>query len=209
LPPRTTFPAGAVSEALGVAIHAVDLGHLRVGDSVAVFGCGPIGLLVARVARLAGAGQVIASEPFAHRRAAAPLFGVGETLDPNADEVVRAIREQTGGDGVDVAFEAAGSESATAQAVEAVRPGGTLVLIGYWKADQVTLPGIQAMRKGLTIRFVRRMKHTFPRALELIRQGVVNLPALISHEFPFHEITQAFARAERRSPDVLKAVVRL
>jgi L-iditol 2-dehydrogenase len=134
---------------------------------------------------------------------------VAASLDPNSDEVVRAIRERVGGDGVDVAFEAAGSESATTQAVEAVRPGGTLVLIGYWKTDQVTLPGIQAMRKGLTIRFVRRMKHTFPRALELVRQGLVNLPALISHEFPFHEITDAFARAEKRSPDILKAVVTL
>ena len=209
LPAGTTFPAGAACEALGVAIHAVDLAHLRIGDSVAVFGCGPIGLLIARVAQLGGARPVLASEPLAHRRDAASLFGVTAAFDPERDDVVRAIRERTGGDGVDIAFEAAGSESATVQAVDAVRPGGTLVLVGYWKADHVTLPGIRAMRKGLTIRFVRRTKHTFPRVLEMVRLGLVDLPALISHEFPFPDVAEAFARAERRTPDVLKAVVTL
>ena len=209
LPVGTAFPVGAVSEALGVAIHTVDLSHLRVGDSVAVFGCGPIGLLIARVAQLGGASPVLASEPLAHRREAAPLFGVTAAFDPDRDDVVREMRDRTGGDGVDVAFEASGSESATVQAVDVVRPGGTLVLVGYWKKDEVTLPGIRAMRKGLTIRFVRRMKHTFPRALELLRQGLVNLPALISHEFEFPNVAEAFARAEKRSPGFLKTVIML
>jgi L-iditol 2-dehydrogenase len=209
LPAGTTFPVGAVSEALGVTIYAVDLSHLRVGESAAVFGCGPIGLLIARVAQLGGASCILASEPLEHRRRAASLFGVAAAFDPEGDDVVRAIRERTGGDGVDVAFEAAGSETATVQAMDAVRPGGTLVLVGYWEADQVTLPGIRAMRKGLTIRFVRRMRHTFPRALELVRQGLVNLPALISHEFKLSDVAEAFARAEKRSPDFLKTVVTL
>jgi L-iditol 2-dehydrogenase len=209
LPAGVTLPAGAACEALGVAIHAVDLAHLRIGDSVAVFGCGPIGLLIARVAQLGGARPVLASEPLAHRRDAASLFGVTAAFDPERDDVVRAIRERTGGDGVDIAFEAAGSESATVQAVDAVRPGGTLVLVGYWEADQVTLPGIRAMRKGLTIRFVRRMKHTFPRVLEMVRLGLVDLPALISHEFPFSDVAEAFARAEQRGPGFLKTVVTL
>ena len=65
------------------------------------------------------------------------------------------------------------------------------------------------MRKGLTIRFVRRMKHTFPRALDLMRQGLVNLPALISHEFQLSDVAEAFARAETRSPDFLKTVITL
>lgn len=209
LPAGMSLPLGAVSEALGVAIHAVDLSHLRVGESAAVFGCGPMGLLIARVAQLGGASPVLASEPLAHRREAASLFGVSAAFDPDRDDAVGAIRESTGGDGVDVVFEAAGSESATVQAVDAARPGGTLVLVGYWKVDQVTLPGIRAMRKGLTIRFVRRMKHTFPRALDLGRRGLVNLPALISHEFEFSDVAEAFARAEKRSPNFLKTVVTL
>jgi L-iditol 2-dehydrogenase len=209
LPSGLTFAVGAVIEPLGVAIHAVDLGHLTVGASLAVFGCGPIGLMVARVAQLAGAHLVCATEPLPHRRHIALQFGVAAAFDPTGEDVVRGIRDQTGGEGVDVAFEVAGSDTATVQAVQVVRPGGTLVLVGYWKADEVTLPGITAMRKGLTIRFVRRMKNTFPRAIELTRLGLVNLASLISHEFPLSDVVEAFARAERRGPDVLKAVVTL
>ncbi len=207
LPSGLTFPVGAIIEPLGVAIHAVDLAHLRVGAQVAIFGCGPIGLLAARVAQLSGAGLICATEPLAHRRRVAPQYGVTAALDPGADDVVQEILARTKGEGVDVAFELAGSQSATKQAIEVVRPGGTVVLVGYWKEDQVTLPGIRAMRKGLTIRFVRRMKNTFPRAIELARLGLVDLASLISHEFSFTEIVEAFARAERRGPDVLKAVV--
>jgi L-iditol 2-dehydrogenase len=209
LSPGVAFPVGATIEPLGVAIHAVDLGHLALGASVAVFGCGPVGLLVAGVAQLAGARFVCATEPLSHRRKIAAQFGVAEAFDPNDDDVVRGIRDRTDGDGVDVAFEVAGSPSATAQAVQVVRPGGTLVLAGYWEADEVTLPGITAMRKGLTIRFVRRMKHTFPRAMDLVRRGQVSLSALVTHEFPLAQVAEAFDRAERRSPDIVKAVVLL
>jgi L-iditol 2-dehydrogenase len=209
LPSELPLSEGAIVEALGVAIHAVDLGHLTLGASVAVFGCGPIGLMVSRLAELAGARLVCASEPLPHRRKVAMEFGAAAVFDPGADDVVHGIKDRTGGEGADVAFEIAGSNSATVQAVQALRPGGTLVLVGYWKADEVTLPGITAMRKGLTIRFTRRMKNTFPRAIELVRRGQVNLSALVSHEFPLRQVAEAFARAEERVPDIIKAVVLL
>jgi L-iditol 2-dehydrogenase len=209
LPPGISYPVGAVIEPLGVAIHAVDLGHIGVGDRVAVLGCGPIGLLVARMAQLAGAGQVYATEPLAHRRQAAPRFGVTVALDPAQEDVVQGILDRTDGEGVDVAFEAAGSEEASRQTVEVVRPGGTIVLIGYWKTADVTLPGIRAMRKGLTLRFVRRMKHTFPRAMDLARRGLVDLQALVTHEFKLPDVAEGFIRAERRGPDVIKTIITL
>ncbi len=209
LPSGMPFSVGATLEPLGVAIHAVDLGHLEVGDRVVVFGCGPIGLLIARVARLAGAGQVLAVEPLAHRRAAASRFGASGALDPAGATLVQELRERTGGEGADVIFEAAGSEEATARAVEVVRAGGTLVLLGYWRVDQIRFPGIQAMRKGLTLRFVRRMKDAFPRALDLVERGQVDLQGLISHQVPFAEVVEAFRRAEARGPGFFKTVVDL
>lgn len=209
VPAEWSPAATAVLEPLGVAIHAVDLGHLSVGDTVAVFGCGPIGLMIARVAQLAGARLVCATEPLPHRRAAAARFGATTALDPAACDVVREMKGQTDGYGVDVAFEAAGSESATVQAIQALRPGGTLVLLGYWNQDQVTIPGITAMRKGLTVRFVRRMKNTFDRAVDLARRGLVDVASLVTHEFSLEQAAEAFVRAERRGPDILKAVIRV
>ena len=207
--PSMPFPVASAIEPLGVAIHAVDLGHLKTGCRVAIFGCGPIGILAARLARLSGATVVCASEPLPHRRAAAAQHGATAVFDPRDGDVVRGIREATQGEGVDVAFEVAGSQTATEQALEVLRPGGTAILLGYWKADQVTLPGIRAMRKGLTFRFVRRMKNTFERAIDLAQSGVVDLKSLISHEFSLDEVVNAFALAEKRGPGVLKAVITL
>ena len=209
LPPGMTFPVGAITEPLGVAIHAVDLGHLHVGCRVAIFGCGPIGILTARVAQLAGAAVIYASEPLAHRREAALRYGATAAVDPEQEDVVQAIRDATQGEGVDVVFEMAGSQSATTQALDVLKPGGTAVLVGYWKTDQVTLAGIRAMRKGLTLRFVRRMKNTFERAIELTRLKLVDLESLITHEFALDEVVDGFAQAEKRGPDILKAVIRL
>jgi L-iditol 2-dehydrogenase len=209
VPAEWSPAATAVLEPLGVAIHAVDLGHLSVGHAVAVFGCGPIGLMIARVAQLSGARLVCATDPLPHRRRAAARFGAAVALDPAACDVVREMKEQTDGYGVDVAFEAAGSESATVEAIRALRPGGTLVLLGYWKQDQVAIPGITAMRKGLTVRFVRRMKHTFDRAIDLARRGLVDVASLVTHEFSLEQAAEAFVRAERRGPDILKAVIRM
>ena len=209
LPAGMTLPVGAITEPLGVAIHAVDLGHLHLGCRVAIFGCGPIGILAARVAQLAGASAIYASEPLAHRREAVLRYGATAAFDPEREDVVRAIREATQGEGVDVVFDMAGSQSATTQALDALMPGGTAVLVGYWKKDEVTLAGIRAMRKGLTLRFVRRMKNTFERAIELTRLKLVDLESLISHEFSLDDVVEGFARAEKRGPDILKAVIRL
>jgi len=209
LPVGTTFPVGAITEPLGVAIHAVDLGHLRLGCRVAIFGCGPIGILTARVAQLAGASTIYTSEPLAHRREAALRYGATAAFDPEREDVVRLIRDATQGEGVDVVFDMAGSQTATMQAMDVLIPGGTAVLVGYWKTDQVTLAGIRAMRKGLTLRFVRRMKNTFERAIELTRLKLVDLESLITHEFPLDDVVEGFARAETRGPDILKAVIRL
>ena len=73
----------------------------------------------------------------------------------------------------------------------------------------MAIPGISAMRKGLTVRFVRRMKNTFDRAIDLVRRGQVDVQRLVSHEFPLEQTAEAFVRAERRAPDVIKAVIRL
>jgi len=84
-----------------------------------------------------------------------------------------------------------------------------LVLLGYWKQDHVAIPGITAMRKGLTVRFVRRMKNTFERAIDLASRGMVDVASLVTHEFSLEQVAEAFVRAERRGPDILKVVIRI
>lgn len=196
VPPEVSDSAAAMLEPLGVAIHAYDLGHVRLGAAVAVVGCGPIGLLLLQVARAAGAGALVAVEPLAHRRAAAGEVA-GTAAHPDADPAVTTAAAGVP-DGVDVAFEVAGTDEAVATAMRLVRPGGRVVLVGIPARDETTFPASTARRKGLTVALVRRMKNTYPRAIRLVQQGSVALDPLVTHRYPLADGVAAFRFAASR-----------
>jgi L-iditol 2-dehydrogenase len=206
LPGHLGDAEGAILEPLGVAIHALDLGHLRLGGTAVVAGCGPIGLLLIQVLRAAGASRVVAFEPLAHRRAAADRLGADAVLDPAAvgDGDLPGAAGLTG-DGADVAFEMAGTDQAVRLAMLATRPGGRVVLGGIPDSDSTTFQASLARRRGLTIAMVRRMNDVYPRAIELAGARRVDLAGLVSHRFGLAEAPAAFAAAAQRSG--LKVVV--
>lgn len=193
----------AMLEPLGVAIHAVDLGKLKVGMSIGVFGCGPIGLLIIQLARLSGAAQVIAADKLAHRVEAAKEFGATQAFlvdksSGSGDPLVK---------GVDVAFEVAGEQGAVDDAFAAVRPGGKVILAGIPENDKTSFSASTARRKGLTIKMVRRMKHTYPRAIDLVSKGLVDVRSLVTHRFPLDQVAKAFQVAARR--EGLKVIIEI
>jgi L-iditol 2-dehydrogenase len=204
LPETLSDADGAMLEPLGVAIHALDLGHLRLGASVAVIGCGPIGLLLIQAARAAGAGTVLAADPLPHRRAAAARLGADTVLDPTAEDLTEALRDAADG-GVDVAFEIAGTDAAVHLAMTAARPGARVVLAGIPDADRTTFQASLARRKGLSLVLARRMNDVYPRAIDLVRRGRVDVASLVSHRYPLDGIADAFRTAAAR--DGLKVIV--
>jgi L-iditol 2-dehydrogenase len=206
LPERLSAAEGAMLEPLGVALHAVDLAHLRPGMTVGVFGCGPIGLLAVQVARLAGASRVLATElpGRPHRLEAARGLGA-ETVAADEGREAQKILELTGDRGLDAAVEAAGDNAAVEAAVVAARPGARVVLAGIPAEDRTSFPASTARRKGLTIVLSRRMKHTYPRAIDLAARGLVDLGSLVTHRFPLDESEAAFSTAVAR--EGLKVIV--
>jgi L-iditol 2-dehydrogenase len=205
LPDSLSYADGAMLEPLGVAIHAVDLGHLKTGMTVGVFGCGPIGLLILQLAKRSGAAKVIATDILPHRVDAARELGADHALlaedSPKASPILAAVRER----GVDVAFEAAGEQGAVDDAFTAVVPGGKVILAGIPEDDRTSFSASVARRKGLTIKLVRRMKHTYPRAIDLVSRGLVDVRSLVTHRFPLEQAAEAFRTAARR--EGLKVVV--
>jgi L-iditol 2-dehydrogenase len=196
---------GAMLEPLGVAIHAVDLGSVKPGTKVGVFGCGPIGLLVVQLARLMGAAQIIATDKLSHRLEAARAFGATSVFQAENGEENREIWAASGEEGVDVAFEVAGENAAVETAVASACPGATVVLVGIPADERTTFKASTARRKGLTIKLCRRMKHTYPRAIRLVEKGLVDVRSLVTHRFPIDEYRRAFTVAERR--EGLKVVI--
>jgi L-iditol 2-dehydrogenase len=194
LPDGVCDADGALLEPLGVAIHSADLGHLPFAGTASVVGCGPIGLLLISVLKAAGASSVLAVEPLAHRRAAAARYGADVVAEPGA-----VVWHELAGAGVDVAFEAAGSDDAVRVAVESVRPGGRVVLAGIPGDDAIRFQASVARRKGLTIAMVRRMNHVYPRAISLAERGVVDLGALVSRSEGLGGVKEAFGDAADRT----------
>lgn len=195
----------AMLEPLGVAVHAHDLGHQHVGDTVVVVGAGPIGLCLLQVARAAGAKAVYAVEPRAHRADAALRLGADAVLPHEPAAFAAALADVTGGRGVDVAFEAVGSDAAVGLAVEAAMPGARVVLAGIPDEDRTTFTASVARRKGLTLALVRRMKDVYPRSAALVERGHVDVRSLVSHSFGLADTDKAFGVAHAR--EGLKVVV--
>jgi L-iditol 2-dehydrogenase len=214
MPAHTCFPvpdsidndAAALLEPLGVAIHAVDLAKIRVTDSVAIIGAGPIGLSILQMAKLSGADPIFISDKYDWRLKLAEEYGA---IPINFDEVdpVAVVREQTGGRGVDVAIEAAWADHSIQQAAEMARLGGRLVLVGIPGPDTLQMKHSTARRKGLTIRMARRMKHVYPRSIQLAESGAVDLNGMVSHRFPLEETSAAYEMNVDYKDGVVKAVV--
>jgi L-iditol 2-dehydrogenase len=163
-------------------------------------------LLTIQMARVAGASEIIATDVLSHRLETAAELGAHKTYlaSPEGDE--RApILAGTHKLGVDVAFEVAGENPAVETAIETVKPGGRVVLCGIPSVNQTCFRASTARRKGLTIKMVRRMKHTYPRAIKLVETGQVDVRAVISHRFPLELAAEAFDVAQRR--EGLKVIV--
>jgi len=207
IPDSISLDEGAMLEPLGVAIHTVDLGKLKAGMTVGVFGCGPIGLLVIQIAKLSGGANIIATDKLPHRVEAAKRFGASHALLAEDSLELDMIWAATKGRGVDVAFEAAGTQEAVDASFAAVVPGGKVVLAGIPDDDRTSFSASTARRKGLSIKLVRRMKHTYPRAIELVSKSLVDVGSLVTHRFPLDQTSEAFRVAERR--EGLKVIIEL
>lgn len=185
LPDTLSDDEGALLEPLGVAVHALDFGHLRVASTVGVVGCGPIGLFLVQLARLAGATRVLAAEPRAHRLAAAEKFGA-EPVGPSAEAQA------------DVVFEVSGSDEAVDTALRLAKPGARVVMVGIPDGDKTSFTASPARRKGLTLVFSRRMGEVYPRAIALATSGRLDLRTLLTATFPLDQAARAVDAAVAR-----------
>jgi L-iditol 2-dehydrogenase len=214
MPAATCFPlpesldpaAGAMLEPLGVAMHALHLAAVRPGQSVSVHGAGPVGLLIIQLARLAGADPIFVVERLPWRLEKARAYGA-VPIHEGEISVSGQILDLTGGRGVDVAVEAGWAGELVQQALDAVRFGGRLVLVGIPDDDVLTMRHSTARRKGLTLLFSRRMKFTYPGAIAHVEDGEVDVASLITHQLPLTDTPDGFALNERYDDGVIKVMI--
>jgi L-iditol 2-dehydrogenase len=189
--------AGAVLEPLGVAIHALRLAGLRPGGTIAITGAGPIGQLLIQLAFAAGASAVVATDVLPHRVEAARAAGaMAEVVDGGAER--ERLLAALGGRPVDTAIEIAGVDDAIATAAALVRPGGIVVVAGIPTGNESVAPASVLRRKGIDLRFSRRMNRVYPEAIALVESGRVRPVDVVTAEISLDSVDEAFRLAARR-----------
>lgn len=181
----------ALTEPLGVAIHALNRGHLQKGESVFIAGAGPIGALCVLMARQRGAGQIIVSEPAANRRALAQRLGADETIDPTATPPSLRVLELSQG-GVDLSVECVGLNPAMDDCVLSTRRGGRIVVAGLFEVPY-SLFLLRTMIYEHTIIGAFAYAAEFAEAAHLIAARTVDVSPVISHVVSLADLPAAFA----------------
>ena len=207
IPPQVSLEVATVAEPLAIGLHSMKFASIGIGETVAVFGAGPIGLVTIACLKLAGAGRIWAVEPVAHRREMAVKMGAAAALDPGAGDVAKEIVKESGGRGVDCAIDCAAKENTTNDAIRAARNGGRVVLTGIHSASFVPFEVSPMRRKELAIFNVRRSNHESDAAIELLIEHTDWFAPMITHARPLGRIAEAFRITEQYADGVGKMIV--
>ncbi|PWG61522.1 zinc-dependent dehydrogenase [Sediminicurvatus halobius] len=208
LAPGTSWEQAALAEPLACCLNGQENAEVGLGDSVVVLGAGPIGLMHLQLARVAGARQVIVSEPNARRRELAASLGADAVVDPNADDLAASVRERCDGLGADVVIVAIGLPVLVNQALALVRKQGRVNLFAGFTAGEnaavdPNLIHYNEIRVSGASALTRRQ---YERSLRLIEAGVIAAGELVTHRLGLHDIGEALKLAE--SGDGVKVAIR-
>jgi L-iditol 2-dehydrogenase len=206
IPTGISFNEAALAEPLAIAMHSLRLTSIRPGETVAVIGAGPIGLLTIAALRATKAGRIWAVEPLAHRRELARRIGADAVLEPA--EAVQEILNWTRRRGVDCAIDCAAGEQTTNQAIQLTRNAGRVALTGIHSTPNVSMDGSAMRRKELTIFNVRRSNHETQEALDLLQEHAEWFAPLLTHTRGIERIDEAFAIASQYRDGVGKMIVK-
>lgn len=196
-----------LSDILPAGYFAALNGSIKPGDSVIVFGCGPVGLCAVMAAQLFGPSQVFAVDRVGYRLEMAKRFGA-IPVDASKVDPVAFIQEHTSGRGAEVALEAVGHESALTAAIEAVRPGGTVSAVGVYVEPTFPFPVGPAFSKGLTLRIGTTPSRNFtPQLMALMASGRLDPSPMITHRMPLEQAKHGYEIFDRKEEDAVKVLL--
>ncbi|MDD4369371.1 MAG: NAD(P)-dependent alcohol dehydrogenase [Oscillospiraceae bacterium] len=209
LPEQVSTMEGALIEPLAVGFHAANQGGAHIGQTCVVMGSGCIGLVSMMALKAMGVTRVYVVDIMEKRLNKALELGATAVINSAETPAVETIMALTDGRGPDLIIETAGTEITTRQAIEVAKKGATIVLVGYSKSGELTLPISMALDKELTIKTIFRYRHIYPMAIDAVAAGLVNLKALPTHFFKFEDIQTAMDRSVKEKADIVKSVIQI
>lgn len=209
LPDNVTPLEGALVEPLAVGLHAASQGRIGLGSSVAILGAGCIGLMTLQAVKAFGAAHVTVTDITSKRLNLAAELGADAIVNAKEKDPIQAVMEFTGGQGVDVVIETAGSETTVQQTAYLVKRGGKIVFVGMPPSDIIPFNFSKLLAGEAEIKTVFRYRNLYPAAIEAIASGRVNVNRMVTHEFLFSQTKEAFEYVIAHREDVVKAVIKL
>lgn len=209
LPDQVSTLEGALIEPLAVGFHAANQGGAHAGQTAVVMGAGCIGLVSMMALRAEGVSRVYVVDVMEKRLEKAMELGADGVINGSSQDAVQAVLELTGGAGCDLVIETAGTQITTCQAIHMTKKGACIVLVGYSKTGEMTLPMSLALDKELTFKTVFRYRHIYPMAIDAVAAGKVNLKGIVTDIFDFDDIQNAMDRSIADKANIVKAVVKI
>ena len=209
LPENVSTMEGALIEPLAVGFHAANQGEAHIGQTAVVTGAGCIGLVSMMALKAQGASRVIVVDIMPKRLQKALELGADCVINGREQDVVQAVLDLTDGMGCDLVVETAGTEITTRQAINMTRKGAAIVLVGYSKSGEMTLPMSLALDKELTFKTVFRYRHVYPMAIDAVAAGKINLKGIVTDVFELDDIQNAMDRSVADKANIVKAVVKI
>jgi D-xylulose reductase len=208
LPENVSFGEGAMVEPLAVGMHAASKARIKPGDFAVVLGAGPIGMVTAMAALAGGCSRVLITDVQPPKLALAATLGPITPVNVREQDLGEMVRHATDGWGADVVFDAVGLPQSFAQALDALCPGGCVVLIGMPGAP-VPFDVVAAQVKEARIETIFRYAHVYPRALALMGSRKIDVRPLITDRYPFADSVAAFDYACHMKPTSVKIQIEL
>lgn len=209
LPEDVDTMEGALIEPLAVGFHAANQGNAHAGQTAVVFGSGCIGLVSMMALKAEGVSKVYVVDILQKRLDKALELGATEIINSKEKNLQEEIDRLTDGKGADLVIETAGTETTTRQAIQITKKGATIVLVGYSKTGEMTLPISLALDKELTFKTVFRYRHIYPMAIESVASGKVNLKGIVTNVFDFDDIQNAMDKSVNDKANIVKSVVKI
>lgn len=209
LPDNVSTLEGALIEPLAVGFHAAIQGDAHLGQRAVVMGAGCIGLVSMMALKARGVSEVYVVDIMEKRLEKALELGATGVINGAKEDVLEKVKELTDGAGTDLIIETAGTEITTRQAIHMAKKGSNIVLVGYSKSGEMTLPMSLALDKELTFKTIFRYRHIYPMAIDAVAARKVNLKGIVTNIFELDEAQKAMDYSVNNKADIVKAVIRI
>jgi len=206
LPANLNPDHGAISEPLSIGVYSVKKAGDITNSDIAILGYGPIGMSVMLAAKANGAASVSVTDKIGSRLAIAEKEKASWTGNPLNNDILKEI-SHIRPSGLDVVFECCGQQEAVDQAVEILKPGGRLVIVGIPEFDKWTLDVDKTRRKEISIQFIRRQLNCVDDSIRMMSEGIIDVSNMITHRFPFERTKEAFDLVDGYHDGVMKAMI--